>query len=160
MKQGNDAAPSAASSRRGIRGTSSTRATGPRSPSARCRRTPTRGSGWCELDGVGQVIKELSPYEADLDWDAVTELDEIVPLVASSGGRPRRSTASRTRAPSTRWSTSRSRRRSPTVIGDRGEDVRADLAAFGADYGRLTREDHRRFVDAFRNGMIPGVEAD
>ena len=41
--------------------------------------------GWCELDGVGQVIKELSPYEADLDWDVVTELDEMLPLVA----RPR-----------------------------------------------------------------------
>ena len=35
-----------------------------------------------------------------------------------------------------------------------------DLAAFGADYGALTREDHRRFVDAFRNGMIRGVESD
>ena len=46
------------------------------------------------------------------------------------------------------------------VIGDRDGRVRADLAAFGAEYGALTREDHRRFVDAFRNGMIPGVEAD
>ena len=25
---------------------------------------------------------------------------------------------------------------------------------------RLAREDHRRFVDAFRNGMIRGVESD
>ena len=41
--------------------------------------------GWCELDGVGQVIKELSPYEADLDWDAVTELDEMLPLVRDLG---------------------------------------------------------------------------
>ena len=35
----------------------------------------------------------------------------------------------------------------------------AALAA-GAAYGSLTRDDHRRFVDAFRNGMIPGVETD
>ena len=41
--------------------------------------------GWCELDGVGWVIKELSPYEADLDWDDVTELDEMLPLVADLG---------------------------------------------------------------------------
>ena len=41
--------------------------------------------GWCELDGVGQVIKELSPYEADLDWDVVTEVDEMLPLVHDLG---------------------------------------------------------------------------
>lgn len=46
------------------------------------------------------------------------------------------------------------------VIGGRDEAFTRDLAAFGAEYGALTREDHRRFVDAFRNGMIPGVEAD
>ena len=41
--------------------------------------------GWTELDGVGQVIKELSPYEADLDWDVVTERDEMLPLVHDLG---------------------------------------------------------------------------
>ena len=30
-------------------------------------------------------MKELSPYEADLDWDAVTEPDEICPLLRSLG---------------------------------------------------------------------------
>ena len=45
--------------------------------------------GWCTLDGVGQVIKELSPYEADLDWDAVTEMDEMLPLVARPRPRDR-----------------------------------------------------------------------
>ena len=25
--------------------------------------------GMVQLDGVGQIIKEVSPYEADLDWD-------------------------------------------------------------------------------------------
>ena len=41
--------------------------------------------GWCELDGVGQVVKELSPYEADLDWGGVTEPDEMLPLVEHLG---------------------------------------------------------------------------
>src|SRR4051795_10251613 len=41
--------------------------------------------GWCELRGKGQLVKELSPYEADLDWDAVTEPDEILPLLHSLG---------------------------------------------------------------------------
>ena len=46
------------------------------------------------------------------------------------------------------------------AIGGRDAEFVSDLVAFGAEYGALTREDHRRFVDAFRNGMIPGVEAD
>src|ERR671915_510658 len=33
--------------------------------------------GWCELRGEGQIVKELSPYEADLDWGDVSELDEL-----------------------------------------------------------------------------------
>jgi hypothetical protein len=44
------------------------------------------------------------------------------------------------------------------VIGDEDERFAADLAAFGAAYGELARDDHRRFVDAFRNGAIPGLE--
>jgi uncharacterized protein (DUF2252 family) len=33
----------------------------------------------------------------------------------------------------------------------------ADLVDFAHDYARRTQEDHRRFVDAFRAGAIPGV---
>jgi len=40
------------------------------------------------------------------------------------------------------------------------EGFAAGLADFGAAYGALTRQDHRRFVDAFRNGEIPGVPSD
>jgi len=116
--------------------------------------------GWCKLDGVGQVIKELSPYEADLDWDAVTEMEDMVPLVNDLG-----------RATAKVHCVSDADNEHPLVdvkveekitamIGDREDEFASSLAAWGADYGRLTREDHRRFVDAFRNGMIRGVESD
>jgi hypothetical protein len=36
--------------------------------------------------------------------------------------------------------------------------VRA-LTEFGMRYAEQTRNDHRLFVDAFRGGKIPGVEA-
>ena len=39
--------------------------------------------GWTELNGVGQVVSELSPYEADLEWGSLTEPDEILPLLAN-----------------------------------------------------------------------------
>jgi uncharacterized protein (DUF2252 family) len=116
--------------------------------------------GWCQLDGVGQVIKELSPYEADLDWEAVTEMDEMIPLVNDLG-----------RATAKVHCVSDAGNEHPLVdvnveakitamIGDREDEFATWLGDWGAEYGRLTREDHRRFVDAFRNGMIRGVESD
>jgi hypothetical protein len=46
------------------------------------------------------------------------------------------------------------------VVEGREDEFAADLVAFGRAYGDLARDDHRLFVDAFRNGRIPGVPAD
>ena len=46
------------------------------------------------------------------------------------------------------------------VADGREDDFAADLVEFGRAYGELARDDHRLFVDAFRNGRIPGVPAD
>ena len=46
------------------------------------------------------------------------------------------------------------------AIGDRDAAFIAQLAEFGAWYGALARDDHRHFVDAFRNGAIPGLPQD
>ena len=45
------------------------------------------------------------------------------------------------------------------AVGDEDEAFAEDLADFGAAYGELARDDHRRFVDSFRNGEIPGLDA-
>ena len=37
--------------------------------------------GYTELAGVGYVVSEVSPYEADLDWSNLTEPADIVPVV-------------------------------------------------------------------------------
>ncbi len=117
--------------------------------------------GWCELDGVGQVVKELSPYEADLDWGGVTEPDEMLPLVQQLGRATAKihcvSDAGSGEHPLVDFEVEEA---IDAVIGDRGDAFAADLAAFGAAYGALTRDDHRRFVDAFRNGEIRGLPAD
>src|SRR3712207_9438602 len=41
--------------------------------------------GHTEIDGVGFVVQELSPYEVDLDWDDLTEPDQMAPVVAQLG---------------------------------------------------------------------------
>jgi uncharacterized protein (DUF2252 family) len=115
--------------------------------------------GWCALDGTGYVVSELSPYEADLDWDTVSEPDEILPLVRHLG-----------QATAKIHCVSDADSHHPLVeveveesvhgrIGGDVEGFARHLADFGAAYGALARDDHRRFVDAFRNGAIPGLEA-
>jgi uncharacterized protein (DUF2252 family) len=116
--------------------------------------------GWCSLDGVGQVIKELSPYEADLDWDAVTEMDEMVPLVRDLGRATAKVHCVSDEGNEHPLVDVNVEEKITAVIGDRDDEFVKSLAEWGAEYGRLTREDHRRFVDAFRNGMIRGVESD
>jgi hypothetical protein len=106
------------------------------------------------------VIKELSPYEADLDWGALTEPEEMLPLLRGLGRAPAKVHCVSDAGSEHPLVHEEVEARITGVIGDRVDAFAADIADFGAAYGALARNDHRRFVDAFRNGMIPGVPAD
>ena len=41
--------------------------------------------GYTELDGIGQLVAEVSPYAADLDWSDVNEPEELAGVVADLG---------------------------------------------------------------------------
>ena len=114
--------------------------------------------GWCELRGEGQLVKELSPYEADLDWDAVSEPDEILPLLRSLGQATAKVHCVSDAGSDQALVEFQTEEAIMTALGDEDEAFAEDLAAFGAAYGQLARDDHRRFVDAFRNGAIPGLD--
>ncbi len=45
------------------------------------------------------------------------------------------------------------------VIGDRAAEFVDWLTTFARDYAAVVRDDHRLFVDAFRNDEIPGVQS-
>ena len=113
--------------------------------------------GWCELGGVGQVVQELSPYENDLDWSSVSEPDEILPLLRYLGQATAKVHCVSDGSSDQPLVDFDIEEALMDVIGDEDERFAADLAEFGAAYGELARDDHRRFVDAFRNGAIPGV---
>ena len=41
--------------------------------------------GWTALHDTGYVVDELSPYESDLDWDDLTEPDQVEPVLRDLG---------------------------------------------------------------------------
>jgi uncharacterized protein (DUF2252 family) len=115
--------------------------------------------GWCELRGKGQLVKELSPYEADLDWDAVSEPDEIVPLLRWLGQATAKVHCVSDAGSDDALVDFQTEDAIVSAVGDEDEAFAQDLADFGAAYGELARDDHRRFVDSFRNGEFPGLDA-
>ncbi len=115
--------------------------------------------GWAELDGHGQVVQELSPYANDLEWDAVTEPDEVIPLLHGLGQATAKVHCVSDASSDETLVEFETEQAILDAVGDDDDSFVEHLCSFAATYGELTREDHRLFVDAFRNGMIPGVEA-
>jgi uncharacterized protein (DUF2252 family) len=113
--------------------------------------------GWTEIGGTGFVVAELSPYELDLDWEDLTEPDQIRPVMAQLGKATAKlhcvgdADSDHTLVPF------QTEEAITAMIGGRREEFVADLVAFAHDYARQTQDDHRRFVDAFRAGEIPGI---
>ena len=115
--------------------------------------------GWTEIQGVGYVVDELSPYESDLEWSNLNEPDEIEPVVEALG----RATAKihcvsdeDSEQSLVEFSTEEA---IATVIGEDESGFVDDLADFGVSYADRVRKDHSLFVDAFRSGSIGGVTA-
>jgi uncharacterized protein (DUF2252 family) len=116
--------------------------------------------GWCELRGVGQVVKEVSPYEADIDWGQVSDLDEVFPLLEYLGQATAKVHCVSDAGSEQTLVDFQTEQAIMAAVDGREDEFARELVAFGRSYGDLARDDHRRFVDAFRNGRIPGVPAD
>ena len=116
--------------------------------------------GWTELDGVGYVVAEVSPYEADLDWSHLSEPEHLQPVLDQLGRATAKvhcvSDKDSGETPLVDFQTE------DAVIAALGENVDefvADLVDFAKSYAVVARRDHDLFVDAFRGGRIPAVSA-
>ena len=116
--------------------------------------------GWTEMDGLGYVVAEVSPYEADLDWSDLSEPDDLHPVLDQLGRATAKvhcvSDKDSGETPLVDFQTE------DAVMAALGEDVGgfvADLVDFAQAYAVVVRKDHELFVDAFRSGRIEAVSA-
>jgi uncharacterized protein (DUF2252 family) len=159
LKQGNVAAPSRIVRDPGIRGSFEHEGHRTAVSQRALQANASQFLGHTEIDGVGFVVQELSPYEVDLDWDELTEPEEIAPVMTQLGRATAKvhcvgdADSDHTLVPF------QTEEAITALVGDRREEFTEDLIAFAAAYARRAQEDHRLFVDAFRAGQIPGISS-
>jgi uncharacterized protein (DUF2252 family) len=113
--------------------------------------------GYTEVDGVGFVVSELSPYVEDLDWSDLTEPEEMSPVLDYLGRATAKIHCVADRDSDPTLVDFQTEDEIVEAIGKDEEEFVKEMVRFGMGYSETARDDHRLFVDAFRNGQIPGL---
>ena len=114
--------------------------------------------GHTEIDGVGYVVSELSPYEIDLDWGELNEPEEMAAVVEQLGRATAKvHCASDEDSDQTLVDYQVEEAVCASLDGRHDEFVEA-VTEFALDYAAAVRRDHALFVEAFRSGRI-GIES-
>ena len=115
--------------------------------------------GYTEIDGIGYVVGEMSPYEADLDWSELTEPDELTEVLEQLGQAVAKVHCVSDADSDQKLVDFQTEEAIIEVIGDKSDDFVDDMVSFSLEYAATVRDDHRQFVEAFREGRIPGVSS-
>jgi uncharacterized protein (DUF2252 family) len=114
--------------------------------------------GYTELNGIAQLVAEVSPYAADLDWSDVNEPDELTGVITDLGRAVARM-HSVADDESSHDLVDFSTEEAIVAAVDKDESGFVQhLVDFAHRYGDQAREDHQEFVDLFRNGRLPRLQ--
>jgi uncharacterized protein (DUF2252 family) len=114
--------------------------------------------GYTEIDGAGYVVAEVSPYEADLDWDEINEPADMAGVVDVLGRATAKIHCASDRDSSQDLVDFQTEEAIAAVLRGRRREFAEAIADFGIEYAQRVREDHALFVDAFREDRT-GVPA-
>ncbi|SCL13627.1 Uncharacterized conserved protein, DUF2252 family [Micromonospora rhizosphaerae] len=112
--------------------------------------------GFTELDGVGQLVAEVSPYAADLDWADVNEPEELAGVITDLGRAVARMHSVADDESSHDLVDYSTEEAIVAAVDADADGFVGYLVDFAHAYGLRAREDHQLFVDLFRNGRLPG----
>ena len=113
--------------------------------------------GYAEIEGVGFVVSELSPYVEDFDWSDLTEPDEMAPVLDYLGRATAKVHCVADKDSDATIVEFQTEDKIIAAVSGKEDEFVQEMVDFGRDYSETARGDHRRFVDAFRNGQIPGL---
>jgi uncharacterized protein (DUF2252 family) len=113
--------------------------------------------GYTEIDDVGFVVTELSPYVEDLDWSDLTEPEQMSPVLDYLGRATAKVHCVADKDSDPNIVGFQTENEIIEVLSGNEEEFVREMVEFGARYAEVARDDHRLFVDAFRNGRIPGL---
>ena len=108
--------------------------------------------GYTEIDGVGYVVAELSPYEADLDWSELTEPDELTEVIEQLGRAVAKVHCVGDADSDQELVDFQTEDAIAERIGDRDDEFVDDMVEFGLDYAK----DGARRPPALRRGVPRG----
>ncbi len=114
--------------------------------------------GYAEMDGVGYVIAEVSPYEVDLDWGNITEPDDMAAVVDLLGRATAKVHCASDEDSDQDLVNFQVEAAIVASLKGRRRAFTDHIVDFGLTYADRARRDHALFVDAFRSGRI-GVAA-
>ncbi len=113
--------------------------------------------GYTAIDGVGQLVAEVSPYTADLEWDDINDVDDIIQVLGYLGQAVAKiHCVSDVDSDQTLVPFSTDQALHAALQGKEDAFVQ-EMITFGQSYGDVVRDDYRLFIDAFRNHQIAGV---
>ena len=113
--------------------------------------------GYSELDGAGVLVSEVSPYGASPEWDDINQFDDLKELVKDLGRVVAKiHCVSDEDSDLNLISGSADKAILAGFSGKEAQFTKA-VTEWSEAYARRTRDDHRLFVDAFRNGEFPSL---
>jgi uncharacterized protein (DUF2252 family) len=110
--------------------------------------------GYTDVDGVGYIVSEISPYVLDMEWDDINEPAEMADVVEVLGRATAKIHCASDRDSEQDLVDFQTEEAIAAVLdGQRSAFVSA-MADFGVEYADQVRADHAEFVAAFREGEI------
>jgi uncharacterized protein (DUF2252 family) len=114
--------------------------------------------GHTQLDGVGYVVSEVSPYEVDLDWGDLDEPSDMATVIDQLGRATAKIHCASDEDSQQDLVDFQVEQAIAEVLEGRRRDFTDHIVDWGIDYAARVRADHALFVDAFREGQV-GVSA-
>jgi uncharacterized protein (DUF2252 family) len=114
--------------------------------------------GYAQMDGVGYLVSEVSPYEVDLDWENITEPDDMAAVVGLLGRATAKVHCASDEDSDQDLVAFQVEEAIVASLEGRRDAFTDHVVDFGLSYAERVRQDHTLFVDAFRSGRI-GVAA-